>query len=625
MKVRRRMSNKNTLKLFEKINKAWAPPPQLSVSQWADKYRILSREDSAEPGKWMTDRAPYQREVMDAVTDPEVEKVIMMWSAQLGKTAIELNIAGYYIHQDPSAIMVVVPNKDPIAKDWSKDRLAPMIRDTPELAERVADPKARDGDNSTLHKKFPGGLIVVVGANSPSDLASRPMRILLCDEIDRFPISAGTEGDPIALAEKRSITYWNRKKIYVSTPTVQGASRIEDEYNKGTKEKYCLKCPDCGDYVYLDYYGMRYKHKWVAPTVVEVGEITFTCPNCGCFSTEQTWKRQPGEWIAEAPQIRGTRSFNLNAFYSPFYTWEAIIKEKLEAKKDPEKLKVVENTLFGLPYKEKLTNEDEDYFVNRREVYDADLPAGVLLLTCGVDTQDDRLEYEITGWGKDDESWGIEYGIVVGKPDDESTWQLLDDRLNKIFKFESGLGLKVWCTFVDSGGHYTTKVYEYCKKNEQRRIFAVKGRGGNGIPIIDKLTRNTKGKNLLVLLGVDDGKTTIMSALQVKEKGPRYCHFPNNENRGYNKNYFHCLLSERQELEVVKGVKRYVWKKISSGGRNEALDTRNYALAAKEMLKPNYDELEKRFSDILIDDKKLSKPNHVVQKRRGVVKRSSEY
>ena len=279
MKVRRRMSNKNTLKLFEKINKAWAPPPQLSVSQWADKYRILSREDSAEPGKWMTDRAPYQREVMDAVTDPEVEKVIMMWSAQLGKTAIELNIAGYYIHQDPSAIMVVVPNKDPIAKDWSKDRLAPMIRDTPELAERVADPKARDGDNSTLHKKFPGGLIVVVGANSPSDLASRPMRILLCDEIDRFPISAGTEGDPIALAEKRSITYWNRKKIYVSTPTVQGASRIEDEYNKGTKEKYCLKCPDCGDYVYLDYYGMRYKHKWVAPTVVEVGEITFTCPN----------------------------------------------------------------------------------------------------------------------------------------------------------------------------------------------------------------------------------------------------------------------------------------------------------------------------------------------------------
>lgn len=619
------MSKKNTFKLFEKISKAWAPPPRLTVSEWADKYRILSSEDSAEPGKWRTDRAPYQRGVMDAVTDPEVEKVIMMWSAQLGKTAIELNIAGYYIHQDPSAIMVVVPNKDPIAKDWSKDRLAPMIRDTPELAERVANPKARDGDNSTLHKKFPGGLIVVVGANSPSDLASRPMRILLCDEIDRFPVSAGSEGDPIALAEKRSITYWNRKKIYVSTPTIEGASRIEDEYNKGTKEKYCLKCPDCGDYVFLDYKGMKFKHTWIAPEVVEVSDITFTCPVCGCFHTEQTWKRQPGEWIAEAPYIRGTRSFNLNAFYSPFYTWEAIIKEKLQAKKDPQKLKVVENTLFGLPYKEKLTNEDEDFFIKRREEYAADLPDGVLLLTCGVDTQDDRLEYEVVGWGKEDESWGIDYGVIMGRPDDDSTWQMLDDKLNKIYKYANGLGLKIWCTFIDSGGHFTTKVYQYCKRNEHRRIFAIKGRGGSGIPIIDKLTRNTKEHNLLVLLGVDDGKTTIMSALQVKDPGPRYCHFPSNENSGYNKNYFHCLLSEQQALEVVKGVKRYVWKKISDGGRNEALDTRNYALAAKEILKPNYDELEKRFSEIVVDDKKPSKAINVTHKRRGVIKRSDDY
>jgi phage terminase large subunit GpA-like protein len=248
-----------------------------------------------------------------------------------------------------------------------------------------------------------------------------------------------------------------------------------------------------------------------------------------------------------------------------------------------------------------------------------------LLLTCGVDTQDDRLEYEITGWGKEDESWGIEYGIIVGKPDDDSTWQMLDDRLNKIYKFESGLGLKIWCTFIDSGGHFTSKVYEYCKKNEHRRIFAVKGRGGSGIPLIDKLTRNTKGRNLLVLLGVDDGKTTIMSALKVKEPGPRYCHFPNNENKGYSKNYFHCLLSEKQELRVKNGVKRYVWEKVSEGGRNEALDTRNYALAAKEILKPNYEELERRFKDIVIDDTKPLNIANTTQKRRGVVKRSNDY
>lgn len=612
------MIRKETLKLFQKIAGAWAPPPKLTVSQWAERYRKLSPESSSSPGQWHS--ADYQVEVMDAVTDSTIEKVVMMWSAQLGKTEIEMNIAGYYIHQDPSSIMAVLPNKDPIAKDWSRDRLAPMIRDTEVLRNLVSDPKSRDGENSTLHKKFPGGLIVIAGANSPSDLASRPVRILLFDEIDKYGMTA--EGDPISIAEKRSVTYWNRKKILVSTPTLEGVSKIEDEYKKGTQEKWHLKCPECGNYNFLNIYGMKFDHEWLSEGVASVSNITFKCEHCFNEFDEHTWKRQKGKYIAENPNVKGIRSFHLNAFYSLFYHWDDIIKEWLEAKKDPQKLMVVFNTLFGLPFKEKLDIEDEEKLLARREEYKADLPEGVLLLTCGVDTQDDRLEYEIVGWGKGDESWGIEFGMIIGKPDDKATWQMLDDKLNKIYKFENGQGLKVYCTFVDSGGHFTSEVYKYCKKNEYRRIFAIKGMGGSGIPLIKNISRNNKANVMLVFLGVDDGKTMIMSALKVKQPGARYYHYPLDEKRGYDRTYFNKLLSEKQVIKKVKGRNKYVWENIASDGRNEALDTRNYALAAKEILKPNYEEIEKRLKSSSFG---VNNPAKKPRKRRGVLKKGEEY
>lgn len=618
------MIKKHTTALFQKLAKAWMPPPKLTVSEWADQKRKLSPESSAEPGQWRTDRAPYQREPMDSVTDPRIEKIVLMFSAQVGKTEVELNVAGYFIDQDPCSIMVVLPNKDPMAKDWSRDRLAPMIRDTEVLAAKVSDPKSRDGENSTLHKRFPGGLIVIAGANSPADLKSRPMRILLCDEVDSFGTTA--EGDPIALAEKRSVTYWNRKKILVSTPTIEGASRIEEEYNKGTKEKWNLVCPECGCFNFLNIYGMKFDHEWVSADVAEVTNVTFRCEHCLQEFDEFTWKRQKGQWIAENPHIQGVRSFHLNAFYSPWYGWNAIIKEWLEAKKDPQKLMVVFNTLFGIPWKEKLDLEDEDKLLQRREEYKADLPEGVLLLTCGVDTQDDRLEYEIVGWGKEDESWGIEFGIIIGKPDDPETWKMLDERLNKIYRFENGQGLKIYCTFIDSGGHFTTEVYKYCKKNERRRIFAIKGYSGSGIPLIKNISRNNKENVMLVLLGVDDGKMMVMSALKEKKIGPRYCHFPADERRGYDRRYFNKLLSERQVLKKIKGRNRYVWENIADDGRNEALDTRNYAQAAKEIIRPNYEALERTLKAMsgekVITGQSQNKPPG---KRRGTVKKGIEY
>lgn len=619
------MIEKRTLDLFQKIVKAWAPPPKLTVSQWADRYRKLSREASAEPGQWRTDRAPYQLEIMDAVNDPEIEEIIIMSSSQIGKTEIELNIIGYYIHLDPCPIMVILPNVKPMAEDWSRDRLTPMIRDTEVLAERMNNFKSKKG-NSVLHKKFPGGQIVIAGANSAASLASRPMRILICDEVDRFPASAGNEGDPIGLAEKRTITYWNRKKIYVSTPTIEGASRIEKEYEKGTQEKWCIKCPYCGEYVFINFYGIKFQHEWISEKVVKVWDIKFQCPECHHHFDERTWKSQPGKWVAENPDVRGIRSFHLNAFVSPWYSWDAIIKEWLEAKDEPTKLKVVKNTLFGETWKEKLEVDDEDKLLERREKYEAELPEGVLLLTCGVDTQDDRLEYEIVGWGKGKESWGIEYGFIIGRPDDSTTWQMLDDRLSKIYHFADGRGFGIACTCIDSGGHYTTEVYRFCKRNEHRRIVAIKGQGGPGIEFIYKLTRNNKENALLVILGVDEGKTNIISALKVKEPGPRYCHYPDDESRGYDRDYFRGLLSERMVLRKKNGISRYTWEKVSEHARNEAFDTRNYAQAALELIKPDFDLLEKRLKELPPGNESnpfLQKKQP--QKRYGVIKKGLEF
>jgi len=419
------------------IYRYFAPPPLLTVSEWADANRILSTESSAEPGQWRTDRAPYQREIMDSVTQSEIEKVVILSSSQIGKSEILNNIMGYFIDVDPCPMMMIQPTGD-MAEDFSKRRIASLIRDTKVLSVKVADNKARDTNNTILMKAFPGGFLSIGGANSPAGLASRPIRILLCDEVDRFPDSAGTEGDPIQLAEKRTITFWNRKKIFVSTPGIKGVSRIEFEYLSGTREEWRLRCPHCGHEAFINIYGMIYDHQQDAKGNYAVDNIVFRCPACLEEYDEITWKTQPGRWIAENPEAKGVRSFKLNAFVSPWYTWDKIIAEYLKVKDDPELYKVFVNTVLGETYEVKGEIENEEFLVKRREPYTADLPDGVLFLTAGVDTQDRWLEFEIVGWGKGEECWGIKHGIVMGTPDRKETWQAIDDILKATYRFADG-------------------------------------------------------------------------------------------------------------------------------------------------------------------------------------------
>ncbi len=580
-----------TYRMFQEIAKIVSPPPRLTVSQWADRYRRLSGESAAEPGQWNTDRAPYQREIMDALNEPMVEDIVIMSSSQVGKTELLLNMIGYYIDYDPAPILVVQPNITPMGMDFSKDRLAPMIRDTPVLTGKVHDAKAKNSGNTILHKTFPGGHITIAGANSPSSLASRPIRIVLMDEIDRYPASAGPEGNPIKLAEKRTTAFWNKKKVKVSTPTIKGYSQIEKEYESGTMEEWCVPCPCCGRFQPYEWNRVRFS------------DVTMKCSFCGEYISEMDWKQEKGKFIARHPERRRKRSFHLNELASPWARWESIIREWQEAceeeKKygDINKLKTFINTALGETWEPHGKGADDASLLARREQYTAEVPDGVLLLTASVDVQDDRFEIEVVGWGKGYESWGIKYEKIYGDMDKEDTWDRLGAWLDREFRFASGASLLIAWTCIDTGGHKTTECYKFLKKMERRRkrICGIKGFGreSKGIPLLHKLSENNEYKVKVFILGVDSGKEMVTARLSITEKGPGYCHFPLNMECGYDETVIKGFNSEQRVTEFKDGNAVSKWMK-KSGIRNEPLDLRVYNTAAVEILKPDFDVLEKK-------------------------------
>lgn len=580
-----------TVHLFEKIFEVLEPPKPLTISSWAAEKRRLSREASAEPGRWNLDRAPYQRSIMDAISSPGLKRVVLMTSAQIGKTEMLLNTIGYYSEHDPSPIMVVNPT-DAMAQAFSKDRLAPMIRDTECLKEIYGMAKSRDTANTILHKQFPGGHITMIGANAPTNLASRPIRILLLDEVDRYPASAGTEGDPVDLADKRTTTFWNRKVVLVSTPTEKGVSRIEKEYLKSSQEEWCVQCPYCGKYTPFKWDNLDFK------------DMMMKCDHCEEKLSEDEWKEQPGMFVAQNPSVTDIRGFHLNEMASPWKRWKDIKQAYLEAVKDKKetgsdyKLRTWVNTSLGEPYEVMGAKADLKDLINRREKYTAELPKGVLLLTAAVDVQDDRLELEVCGWGAGYESWGITYEKLYGNLEKNFIWEELEAFLSKPFTFEDGQALNIACTFIDTGGHFTTQSYKWLKSMQQKKkmIFGVKGMGSNGIPLLHKKSTNNQYNVPILILGVNAGKETVLERLYITEYGSGYCHFPENIDRGYDQKYMKGLTSEQRIVKDVKGKPTVCWVK-RPGARNEPFDLRNYNTAAVEFLNPNFAVLEKKVNE----------------------------
>lgn len=554
------------------------------MSQWADQYRRLSAESSSEPGKWVTDRAPYQRGMMDAVNESGVKEVVFMTSSQIGKTEILNNIVGYFAHQDPSPMLLIQPTLD-MAETWSKDRLAPMIRDTAELFELFGDPRSRDSNNTLLHKKFAGGHITMAGANSPASLASRPIRIVLLDEEDRYPHSAGTEGDPGSLAQKRTTTFWNRVLITVSTPTIEGESKIESRYQQSDQRKYYVPCPECGTFQVLNWSQIKFDKKKDSKSRPET--TYYECEHCKAElrDSDKVWMLARGEWKAEA-SFNGIAGFHLSELYSPWVKWSDTVANFLKAKRLPETLKVWVNTSLGETWKEASEGVDASGLLNRKENWGRIAPEGVMAITVGVDVQDDRLECEVIGWGIGQESWSLQYHVIHGDPPQDKVWNDLDNVLKQTIKTTDDRILSIGATCVDSGGHHTQKVYEYCKAREYNRVFAIKGASQIGKPLVSKPSKNNKLRVKLFSIGTDTAKQMIYSRLKIHQPGHGYCHFP----ADYPEEYFKQLTAERIQTKFVNGHPTRVWV-LKKGKRNEALDCRVYGLAALHILNPNLDAL----------------------------------
>lgn len=568
-----------------------APPPKLTVSEWSDKYRVLSGEASAEPGTWDTDRAPYQRGVMDTLNDPLVETTVFMAASQVGKTEMVNNLVGFTIHQDPAPMLVIQPTVE-MAQVWSKDRLGPMLRDTPCLQDKVAPPRSRDSDNTILHKQFPGGHISMVGANSPAGLASRPIKRVLADEIDRYEASAGGEGDPVDLAVARTTTFHDRKIFLISSPTEEGVSRIWAAYLESDQRDFYVPCAGCGKSQTLIWAQVKIPKN-------EKGEYQpqdsfYECPHCKAALHDADLRSmvKRGAWVAAKP-FRGVAGFRINQLYSPWVTLAEIATKFRKAKEsgNRERLKTFFNTVMGEVWRDLGEGVAKETLLGRGENYTPmSLPKGVLVITAAADVQDTRIELEVKGWGPGFEGWGIEKIVLPGDPTKEQVWDDLDKAIRKTYQSERGHEMRISTTAVDSG-YLTQTVYRWCKRRAERRVWAIKGVGGHGRPLIMRPGRDKATRAVFLPLGVDLAKTEIYAQLKMDSPGPAYQHFP--KGHGYDKDHFDQLTAEERHIKYNAGIATWVWKKKKSVNRNEALDLAVYNYCALCNLRPSWSALKK--------------------------------
>jgi phage terminase large subunit GpA-like protein len=558
-------------------------PPDYTVSEWADAKRILTSDSSAEPGKWRTARAPYQREPMDVLTDPDVEIIVLKWASQLGKSEVINNILGFFIDLDPAPIMFVLPTLD-IAKNYSAERVQPMIDACPELRGKIAEAKSRDGKSTYTEKSFAGGILVFSGSNSPASLSSRPIRVVLCDEIDKFAATIGKDGDPLRQAFQRTVNFWNRKKVLSSTPTQKGFSHIDNWYEKSDQRLFEVPCPDCDEFQFMRFFPDEKTGKggvhWEdgKPESAE-----YHCEHCGTqWSQAQVFKAvKNGHWKAQKP-FNGIAGFHINGLYSPWQTMAELAAEWDDCKDSPETEQTFINLKLGECFEisqrpkataEELMDRSEDFGMQS-------IPMRVMLLTAGVDVQADRIEAQIVGWGSGEERWIISSHVLPGDPQTSVPWDLLDELLYKQYQHPGGEYIGVEACAVDTG-YLTQTAMKYCHRQQAmgNLVYAIKGQGGEGTPIWRESEEKFKARMKLYLVGIHDAKMGIYGALVQDEPGEGYIHFSNT----LNMEFYEQLIAE--EIAVKKVGARYVREfQNPKRRRNEAFDTLVYATAARYSL-----------------------------------------
>lgn len=621
--------------------RGWTPPPRLSLPEWADRYRKLARAAGSLSGQWHTSTVEIARGPMLAVTEPGVHTITAMVCTQLMKTALLENVVGYHAHLDPCPMLLLQP-KDDAAQQFSKERLTPLIRATPVLNDLIGPARTRSADDTLLYKAFPGGFIALAGAGSPDNLARRPVRIVLADEIDKYPVTR--EGDPITLAEERTATFISWLSVRACSPTVSEESRIEDSYESSDQRRASLACPHCGHRQFADFF----RHVEWDKVRDEAGNVRahrtqtarMLCESCGAVWSEADRLNalQTARWHQTKPfECCGTRHVPLDDYASAwrdhgqhgdaavdavwdwwsadryavyrakcstcgkwrvdnthagfqasklFSPWtrdrpHAIAEKWIAAQGDEEKLQAWWNTQMGLPYRAHTGRRVQaEVLAARGEVWAADVPEGVAVVTVGVDVQDYRVECEAVGWGRNEESWSIDYTVIEGEFSDAQTQAQVDAYLRRTWARADGRPFEIMSACIDSGGHHTQSVYEFCKARIGRRIWAIKGesaRGGERNPVwpAKRPTPRTKKTYRPVILGVNAAKDTIRLRLLLDQPGPGYMHFPASRDIGY----FAQLTSERLVMKEQAGKRYRVWE-LPPGRANEALDCRVYAFGA---------------------------------------------
>jgi phage terminase large subunit GpA-like protein len=563
------------------------PDPVEPMSEWADEYRILNQTYAAEAGKWRTSRTPYLKEIMDAFSpSSRCEFVTIMKGAQLGFTEALTNMIGYIIHRAPAPAMMVQPTQN-LAKRYSKQRLATMIADMPVLKGLVADPRARDSGNTTTAKAFDGGVLFIAGANSAADLRSVPVRYLLLDEVDAYPYDVDNEGDPIELAINRTKTFARRKVLIGSTPTVKDVSRVEREYLKADQRKYHVPCPHCDVMDELTFPNIKWDKDDNNQHLPE--SAYYACPHCAGVINESSKAEMlaNGQWVAQAPENNfrdKRRSYHISSLYSPWETWASMVQKFIDAQADPHLLKTFINTALGECWDEEANRIDMHDLQKTAEEYSLRvLPMGALLVTCGVDVQDNRLECVLYAWGRGEESWVIDYQVFFGDPASDDLWAELDEYLEKELQHTSGSIVKVSAVAVDTGGHHTQKVYDFCRLRKHRHIIAIKGQSTRNRPVIGRPTnqdismRGTtiKGGVQLWPIGTDTAKGVLYGRFGIESGAAGSVHF----SKDLPDEFYAQITAEKLITRYHKGHPIQEWVKPSHR-RNEVLDCTVYALAA---------------------------------------------
>lgn len=590
-----------------------AIPHEMSTPEWAETYRVVDR--GARKGRWSNETVPFLTEIMAASDDPLVREIVFMKSSQVGGSEVINNIFGKRIHQNPTEMIYCAENEDKV-RGWMQESFDTMVYATPELRRLISD---QAEDNNQKVKRYAGGALFAAWASSPAPLSSRPAQILCFDE--KAAYKPTREGDAVKLGQARQKTYDGEElTVFISTPrrcdcSTEGETcgDISHDYDRGDRREYYVPCPHCEEFQTLKFGGpdASFGLKW-DPDAPE--SPWYLCEHCAAmieeFDREDMLSK--GYWRASAP-FNGVASFRINQIYSPFVSWGRMVVDFLEAKSSIAKLEVYTNTVLGETWKPVEQIEWENFAWNL-DVYPQAVPAGVLILTAAVDVQKDRIECEVVGWGKDHESWAIDYKVFYGSPGVEESealdefeaeivgeneeglthvWQDLETFLTGSFIGEGGRVFRIQCAAIDSG-YLARIVYKFCRKHRRKRWFAIKGASGPFAPVISKPSMQGQNPKVQMFsIGTNAAKDEVFAALKVIKPGPGYCHFPNKEPYT-DEAHMKMLASERMVTHTRGGQTYRVYEKVGPNVRNEGLDLRVYNIAARTILNPNYDLIAKR-------------------------------